>query len=583
MPGLDKITVGTGTDMVMSCSSNVLEQIAKNVSYVHDVTVKRSLPDFIYPQKARKASNKRCRFDPSGKWTPKKYAEVDLALSNHPDQGRKVSQLLLNTLKYWEDNVIPHLLMNKKGQADKFLRAAVICVTRCCIPGSLLPGITTQAEKKFVDSIDRCICDTLFNTHPREGPGDESVPSHEIGEEAIDTLSRTIYRHWKSAYASSRTNVCTTSRKFGSVIAFVRAWRKIAEVYEAYPVHKERDVNLRHIAVNGGTWPVLGCGATTASSFDSQFLYPVNTAATVIVGDYLFKLLAELVLSPHINVEWKISMCMFIEKDAKKMLAMLEPDISRAATDITNDFQCDQVTCGYGSQPIKQCFNINGTRCNPTQILPRASNFWDFCRGGSPPSDVRYCMVFNEPSTSPRLSSGAGLFGFFTSSYSMEDDNEIEVQVALRCLTGLLGLDDSGGSGHVISTRRWREEGTVVCFNFCPITVSGAVLGYGEQMSKGMKAGYWLKAVQRSITDSVSRRRNAADKSSRMSDLLSDGGSISIKTVTFGCSEMLKPLTGVSTFDIVVSYQNSVQSNAPGADRLYALQRVVSHSFPALF
>ena len=57
-----------------------------------------------------------------------------------------------------------------------------------------------------------------------------------------------------------------------------------------------------------------------------------------------------------------------------------------------------------------------------------------------------------------------------------------------------------------------------------------------------------------------------------MSDLLSDGGSLLIKNVIFGCSEMLKPLPGVSMFGLVESYQNSVKLNVPGVDGLYSVR-----------
>ena len=563
--GLDKIVVGAGTDMAMMspcCCDSTLERLIKNVNFVHDATVKRNLPDFLNPQTEKK-NKRRCKYNSAGKWTPP--TEVDLAISNCPEQSEKVSRLLLKTLCYWERNVIPYLSKNKAGRGDTYLRAAVMCVTRCCIP----VGVAHQAEKIFVNSIDAYICDILKKTIP---PADETVLSLEIGEEAVETLSRTIYKHWITAYKNSRIKANENNKKFGSTIAFVRAWKNIAEKYEAYPVHEERDEKMHHVLAAPFT--------DSRRQQQQQPLYPVNAEATVITGDYLFKLLAELVLSPHIHVEWKMSMCKFIERDARKMLTLLELDIDRAATDITTNIQNDQFTCEYGSEPIKRCFHSHGTKYNPSQILPRASNFWDFCKGGSSPSEIRYCMMFNEPSSNSKLSSGAGLFGFFPpSNCSMEDD---EVRVASSCLESLLGMERSG-RGTILSTRRWREEGTVICFNFCPLTVSGAILGYGEQKAKGMPAGYWLKTVQRSVTDSVKRKRNAADKGGRTSDLLSDGASLSLTTVAFGCSEMLKALTGVSTFNIAVNYHDSVQSNARGADRLYASQHVVSHSFPALF
>ena len=532
-----------------------MEQLIKMVDFVHDVTVKQKVSDFFWP--AKNTSCKRRKYDCSNKWTPKKYTDIDLVITNCQEESTRVVSSLLKVLEYWEKNVIP-FIKRKAGRADTYLRAAVVCVARCCVT----PGITTKAEKCFINSTDEYICNIMVKTNPQQ---DNDTPP-EIGEEAVEAVSRAIYKHWTMAYKSVKTQ---HKEKFGSTIAFVHAWKKIAIRYLEYPVHNERDVHLHHL--------VDGINAVTEKhAVDGTLLYPINTDASVITSDYLFKLLLELVLSPHINVEWKIAMSKFMEKDAMKMLSGLEIDINKSAVDISGG-----MTCEYGSKPVNECSVLYGSKFNPSRIMPRAANFWDFCRGGSSPAEIKFCMMFNEPSSNPVLSSGAGLFGVFTGSEKQIEEGE-EVSVALNCLKNLLGLEENG-TEFTVSTRRWREEGSVVCFNFCPLTIAGANLGYGEQRSKNtMPAGFWLKTVQRSITDSVKRRRrNLADKGSRASDLLSDGGSVSLTTVAFGCSDMLKHLTGISTFNVIVNYQDPIQANACGM--LYGLQRIVSHSFPCLF
>nr|BDT63427.1 MAG: wsv427-like protein [Sesarmops intermedium nimavirus]GBG35592.1 wsv427-like protein [Sesarmops intermedium nimavirus] len=540
-----------------------MEQIIQMVDFLHDVTVKQKITDFLCPAATAKNINgKRRKYDSSGKWTPKKYTNIDLVVTNCQEESTKVASSLLKTLEYWEKNVIPHLVQRKAGRADTYLKTAVVGVARCCVSNSLTPGITTRAEKRFINyDNDSDICNILTKTTPRTEEQDDNIPP-EIGEEAVEAVSQAIYKHWKTTYKSVK------NKKFGSTIAFVRAWKNIAERYLEYPVHSDRDVQLHHLVHNTAT--------AEKHAIDGTLLYPVNTDASVITSDYAFKLLSELVLSPHINVEWKIALCKFMEKDVTKMLSGFETDITKSAADII----CGgEMTCEYGPKPVKECLKLYGPKFNPSRIMPRAANFWDFCRGGSSPSEIKFCLMFNEPSCNPVLSSGAGLFGVFTGGDKKNEEDE-EVSVALNSLRNLLGLEETESS---ISTRRWREEGSVVCFNFCPLTIAGANLGYGEQRyKKTMSAGFWIKTVQRSITDSVKRKRNSADKGSRTSDLLSDGGSLSLTTVAFGCSDMLKQVTGISTFNVRVNYQDPIQANACGADRLYGSQRIVSHSFPCL-
>nr|AKS10611.1 wsv427-like protein [Metopaulias depressus WSSV-like virus] len=553
-----------------------MEKILKMVDFLHDVTVEQNKLDFLYPVATAKNTNsKRCKYDPSGKWTPKKYTGIDLVVTNCQEESTRVASSLLEILEYWERNVIPYLENRKTGRADTYLKAAVVCIARCCVSNSLTPGITTQAERCFIKSTDSYICNILTKTTPRTEEQDDntSLPP-EIGEEAVEAVSHAIYKHWTMTYKSVKTN---NNKKFGSTIALVHAWKKIAERYREYPVHKDRDVQLHHL--------INGTNTATAEkhAVDGTLLYAINTDAFVITSDYLFKLLLELVLSPHINIEWKIAMCKFVEKDAMKMISGFETDITKSAVDISGGSDDDGggMTCEYGSKPVKECSSLYGSKFNPSRIMPRAANFWDFCRGGSSPSEIKFCMMFNEPSCNPVLSSGAGIFGVFTGCDKKNEEEE-EVSVALNSLRNLLGVGENGVESS-ISTRRWREEGSVVCFNVCPLTIAGANLGYGEQKSKmTMPAGFWLKTIQRSIIDSVKRKRNSADKGSRTSDLLSDGGNFSISTVAFGCTDMLKQLTGISSFNVTVNYQEPIQANVRGADRLYGSQRIVSHSFPCL-
>ena len=521
------------------------------VNFVHAaVTVEANSEDFLYPG----ATSKNGKRYKCSKWTPKKHRDIDLVLTNCQEESARIATLLLKKLEYWEKNITPHLMNTKIGRADNYLRAAVVCVASCCVSKLLPPEKVHEIGISFIESPDSIICHALNeNINPPSG----ETATMDLGLEAMQAIFSAIYKHWVMTYKK-------TDKKFGSTIAFIRAWKKIAKGFLEYPVHIDRDVKLHHL-VDGVVTPAN----VEKHPVDGTLLYPINTAASVITSDYQFKLLSELVLSPHINIEWKITMCEFMIKYASKMLSGLETDITKSANDVSND-NAAEMTCEYGSKPASDCFTRYGTKFNPSRIMPRAANFWDFCRGGCPPSELSYSMIFNEPSSNPDLSSGAGLFGLFTGGVDDKKEEDQEVSAALNSLKILLGLRETESA---ISTRRWREEGSVVSFNFCPLTIAGANLGYGEQITKNMPAGFWLKTVQKSITESAKRKR-IIDKGSRNCDLLSDGGNFSLTTIAFGCSNMLKQLTGISTFNVKVNYEDSIQ--------VYGPQRVMTHSFPSL-
>lgn len=549
-----------------------MEALSKQVAFVHKVTVIERDNSFLMSAKNINGNKKQKRLHDSGQlWTPS--STTILSLANCPRMVSKLCGKLRTVIDYWKRNVIPGL---KRGQSSVYLKAAAICIARCCCNSSgtiLVPGKLTMYERKVIPSPDPNVTKILLfaaeNTSDESDDDNGQRISHEIGEEALEIITTTILKAWQTIYDNKTNDMTGAIKRFGPVISFIDSWGKISEWYEQHLCHKTRDANLAFI--QQGIKPY-----TKQHRVDGTILYPVTTDPSVIIRDYYFKLMLELVLSPHIHVEWKIDMCLFLNKDSHKMVKAFEKDISRSATDALEK----TATCDYGRGPIEDCLDAyeGVPRYNPTRILPCAANFWDMCRSGEPPSSARYVMVFNEPSSVPSLTSGAGAFATFNGVSKYDAVAYEQRKILSAALANLLGVDN----GDDISTRRWLEEGSVICMNLCPLTCASAPLGFGERRAREMSKGFWIKAIQRAILVSEQRQRNCADKNNRSSDLLSDGGNVSLETVVFGCNHILSQLTNISQFDVKVNYHDAIFSNSRGANLLYRAQSVVSHSFPAL-
>ena len=558
-----------------------MDRIFENVAIVHKITVLDKNPVFVNACAVNKKVNKRrCVWD------------VDLGVTNCPvDVRNYITDNALKVLEFWKADVLPKLKATKphRGRADSYLRAAIVSLARCCFRGGIQPG--TKAETEFMGNITDEYLKTILCQKTAVSPriSDSSIfPTNtiELIDETLEAMFNTIRKHWSNAYKSYVSSLSmelpARYKKFGATIHFVDVWYEIIKCYADTPNHRERDLKLKNMMEVDRT-----CTTTP--------LYPLQTPSSIIVGDYTFKLLSEIILSPHIHPEWKIAMCKFVDKDINKMLVTsgVQADIGKAATLISELTEeggeeepavAAEASSGRGLAPgekfVIDSIRMNGKKYNPVQILPTATTFFDFCKGYNSPWETKQCMIFSEPSTHTDLASGAGLFGMFTGD--AKDDDAEEVRATVKCITNLLGAEFCNSSSSNISTRRWREEGKVLSFNFCPLTFNGAAKGYGEDKARNVSAGFWVKSIQKAITDSIKRKRNTVDKGSRNSDLLSDEGCLRLPTVTFGCRDMLNELTGVSIFKESVSYQDPIQANYNGSDRLYAETRVVSHTFPSI-
>ncbi|AAK77672.1 ORF3 [White spot syndrome virus] len=599
--------VGSGTDMAPVVEDDRQKSLFQKVENLYRVLVVEQKNSAITLSGNKNTNKRQCRQVEEDKVI---FEGEDRTVSNLPQAVKEtIAANAESILDYWYKNVIPLLDTKKErsGKSDTFLRTAVICLVRCCVSYKDMKtcSLIYEFEHKILNksTLDPLLKDILDNKqellHMDSKYGSKTT-SPELAKETIEALYTTVYNHWTNAfklYQASLTHKPVTGKKYASVIHFIRTWRKIVKAYVSKHNNVERDLSLKNIMKNESAdnanvltiekmYKKIGNSVKNTNNNSAhqmsdsedddddddddcegmdvcdeaserekkhqESLYPINTPVTTITGDYIFKVLLELVLSPHIHPEWKIPMCDFVNRNIPKLMKAMETDISNAVIE------------------------VRASKVNPVQILPIAANFWDFCKSGKPPSDVKFCMMFNEPSSNETLSSGAGVFGRFIGGPFSHKSKELDI--ISNCLRSLLLNKEADN----LSTRIWREGGSVVCFNYCPITARGAVLGYGEQLSERSIKALWAKKIQDAVTESVKRQRNAADKNSRNCDLLGDEGVVSMKTVTFGCANMLKTQNGMGKFNVVVSFEDSIQANKEGAARQYMSQQVFTHSFPAL-
>nr|BDT62673.1 MAG: wsv427-like protein [Metapenaeus ensis nimavirus] len=564
-----------------------LEILIDQIEYIHEVTVQQNSMSFVFPAVREKNSNgpKHPKYLCNGRWTPKMHEDIDFVVQNCPEKSKKVATAVIDFLKYVEENTLPSLERKSNFGINKVLKLVSACLARCCVADAIDPEVGLEVERAFakINYDEQPFSDTLKASAAIccRAQISSNGSSPQLWEEAMWAAASAIFKVWTRSFKQNEQARLGKKEKLSSIMGFVAAWKFAARKFATEPIHEKRDVQIHHVRdCSRGVETVAGIHT------DGTLLYSINTSPQTITEDYLFKMLFELLMSPHINVEWKIPLCKFMEKDAAEMLASFVQDISRSATDVVEMTE-DSSMCEYGSRTIDVCRTLYGSKFNPSRIVPIASNFWDFCRGGHSPSDVRHCMLFDEPSCNPKLSSGAGLFGKFTgfdneiflnAARQVDEERKGEVDSIVESLLTLVGLHSRHDTVKKISTRRWREDGSVVCFNFCPLTIAGAILGYGKLKLKNC---CWVKTIRKAILDARARKRNYTDWLSRTSDLLSDAGNVSLNTVVFGCLEELKAVSGIGgTFTIKVGFKEPIQTNAHGSHFLYAAQKEISHGFP---
>ena len=258
--------------------------------------------------------------------------------------------------------------------------------------------------------------------------------------------------------------------------------------------------------------------------------YPAETVNDQRISDYVIKLFLELVLSPHIHMEWKLEMAKYL---TGKGIAM----VSQAFGAQENGGDSDTLNDVTQTGPFQPC----------------AARFWDFCKSGKPPHSVEYAFITPEPSSVPCLSSGAGVFGNINAAYSCP---KVADSIPFKALTILTKFKNP-------STRRWIEEGSVLMFNMYPLTVSNAPVGYGRRAITNWKFKYsFVSSMISSIVNSRRRRRNAHDKGSRSSDLLSEGYGTLIKTILFNCKSELDDVSCSRLFDSILSFEGDLLGGA---------------------
>ena len=354
------------------------------------------------------------------------------------------------------------------------LSTVMVCFARTlCGGGSEWGG--TSFELGFIsDTSSRQIVRSILKQA-------EKVNANFNGREQIDHPTLAVFctalrKCWHNISGSLFTTLPTGgSRQALSLVFFIRTWRKLVGNYVAYRDHESRDMNTKFI---------LATDKTQRQGYTS------TTEINVIRDDYYLNLLAELLLCEHINAEWKVGMCKnFYQKHAWNMLCHL------TGKGIKNTFSSND----SDREDVENSGRENIQKTN--EILPTAAHFWDFCRNSKPPSEIRSLIVFDQCSSNPLLSSGAGSFGRLTGGHSNINNRKglvcekEEVKQTIKNLSAFTSSD---------SIRRWREQGNITCVNFTPVTLRGATQDFASLVFHGlMTEDFWFKRIYECITESV--------------------------------------------------------------------------------
>nr|BDT63083.1 MAG: wsv427-like protein [Sicyonia whispovirus] len=552
---------------------------------------------------------------------------TELMVSNCPAASEAIADSVLGVLAEWEEKILPELRDTKfRVREETCLRAVILSVARCCVAQHLL-GLETKLSEpllKFLfygcpsrdervkailerpslrparpTSPPCCRVRDSGEYPPEVGDGAALTPSFSfralVGEEAIRDMSSCMAAVWKSSCPPVAGG--PREPKLQHTLHFTRVWKRLALAFKRYPRHAERDCAVSNLADRQ-----QGCYTAKVGAL----LYPINTPAGVPAADFFMKAVAELALSPHINIEWKIPLSKFLEKSHAKLTVGLRAGFEEAGSALLGlDSPAPEGDGGddcEGAEPphsalapspasLREFRNLYGVSLNPSRILPRAANFWDFCRGGSVPSTKRLCIIFDSPSSNPAASSGAGGFAALTDELAADggalNPTLDAAEQTLRKLVGTFCEADAAVGQDMecrrMSARNWTESDDVLCLNFYPLTLSGAHQDCARSIAGSLPQGTWIKWVQVAMLDSVKRRRNVADKGGRDSDLLSDTSAVNLKTLTIGCEGAIRKTTGLKAFKFEVDFAESMWAlGAPAVAQVMSVQNLIKHSFPPL-
>ena len=456
---------------------------------------------------------------------------VDKVVSNDPQRVERVVERLREELIYWRKTIVPDI--GKTGRLETMIKTWILRIVRAAL-GVPFDAQWSPEELGYckIDMAKDKVLNRLIVVGRKKTSS--SVP-HPAIVEAVINCSSLHFKIWQT-FMKNANSPCgggSIINRFYPLYRLIAFWDKIINNWYAnYYDNIQRDSMLAFVC-SGAPSMFRHSRAPLCSECDDQCMgvhYPPETINDQRISDYIVKLFLELVLSPHIHVEWKLEMAKYL---TSKGIAMVSQ-----AFGVQED--------GSNSETMNDV-----RQTGPFQ--PCAARFWDFCKSEKPPHSVKYAFVTPEPSSTPCLSSGAGVFGNINAAYSCP---KVADSIPFKTLTVLTKLKNP-------STRRWIEEGSVLMFSMYPLTVSDAPVGYGRRTISNWKFRYsFVSSIISSIVTSRIRMRNAHDKGSRSSDLLSQGYGTPIKTILFNCKCELDDVSCNRLFDKTLSFEGDLLGGA---------------------
>lgn len=449
---------------------------------------------------------------------------IDKVLSNDPLLTTKVIDNINRELSYWDKHILG-CGMSDKGRLETFVKTFALRINRAALGVSFEAPMTPDeiGYCKIDPSKDQKTFGRFLNKRRPDEP--TGPPPHPTTVEAVLACSGLLHKLWTCFIKSACSVALPTTlknKKFAPLFRLFNLWKLVVnEWYAKYPDNVERDAALS-FARNTQTVGLKPASKYCESCVSKHINYPEETLRDQHrVSDYVLKLYFELILSPHIHIEWKLEMAKYV---SSKVIGGLGEAFA-AATD------ADIVHPSSNFQPI-------------------AAKFWDFCKSGRPPCAIEYAIITPEPSSSPCMSSGAGLFGHLVADASRRCPTVN--QAPLMVVATSTRMDNP-------STRRWVEEGSVIMFNVFPFTLTGAPLGYGKRVLSNWKhKNAFASSIISAIMSSRKRLKNGMDKGSRTSDLLSEGAGAQIKTVLFNIKTTFGDIAGNRLFFQHLNFEGDI-------------------------
>lgn len=460
---------------------------------------------------------------------------IDKVVKNDPERVNRVVERLREELNYWRKSIIPDI--GNTGRLETMIKTWMVRIVRAALG---VPFDARWSSEEFgyckIDVSKDKVLNRLVMLGRKNTSSSVPLPAF---VEAVINCSSLHFKIWQTYMKNANKPPCgggSMNSRFYPLYRLVGFWDKIINNWYAnYHDNVKRDSMLAFVCSGASSSMFKHSRISLCDECNERCMgihYPAETVNDQRISDYVVKLFLELVLSPHIHIEWKLEMSKYL---TSKGIAMVSQAFG--AEEEKGSSSRETVSVVRKTGPFQPC----------------AARFWDFCKSERPPHSVEYALITPEPSSTPCLSSGAGVFGSINAAYSCL---KVADSIPFKTLKVLTKLKNP-------SARRWIEEGSVLMFNMYPLTVSNAPVGYGRRTITNWKfKSSFVSSIISSIVTSRRRRRNAHDKGSRSSDFLSEGNGMTVKTVLFNCKNELDDVSGNRLFDKILSFEGDLLGGA---------------------